>query len=475
MYRLRGGVPDPYCFLCPTCKDKPRVLIGDATSATIQAQYYDGAPITETDRNQPPVARGVEQQRAARCFCTKQLAPAPRRECRQLLARLSAHIYPEGRGSGSSGGKVAGQAGGRGGAGAGSGAAAGWTAVDARRLEELAGTYGAGPFVQAAHSACSQALGKESRRALGQLLASLASESPVISYLPSQAAAALAGCMAAEVPILSSEAWAVLIKEAQLVAGTLAALGGGEGLPVPAAAVGLLETLCGRTALSCEGPGVPAAASGGEPSCQSDECLRSGLCCGLPKLRSRPSYEADTGGSGEDNKPDCNHAFQGGRGKTGGVFTWFCEHGVCYGFYMIPKAEGRNEAFSFLTCYFAEAPRYVIYDFGCALQEYCLNRAPSFFKDTIFVVDRFHWMGHKSCAKSYSPSLFSELDRVNTSIAEQCNAELKKIRQITTRMNQVHFMLVTRFFLDAWNRKKIEESNKWALAGLQLPQQAACT
>ena len=107
---------------------------------------------------------------------------------------------------------------------------------------------------------------------------------------------------------------------------------------------------------------------------------------------------------------------------------------MCYGFYMIPKAEGRNEAFSFLTSYFQEAPRLVVYDFGCALQEYCLNRAPQFFKNTQFVVDKFHWSGHSSCARSYSPFLYSRLERVNTSIAEQCNAALKKIKGSITRM-----------------------------------------
>ena len=42
---------------------------------------------------------------------------------------------------------------------------------------------------------------------------------------------------------------------------------------------------------------------------------------------------------------------------------------VCYGFFIIDRAEGRNEAFSFLTKYFTEAPEYVVYDFACALQE----------------------------------------------------------------------------------------------------------
>ena len=40
------------------------------------------------------------------------------------------------------------------------------------------------------------------------------------------------------------------------------------------------------------------------------------------------------------------------------------------------------------------APSTVIYDFACSLHAYCLNRDPIFFKDTRFLVDRFHWGNH---------------------------------------------------------------------------------
>ena len=40
------------------------------------------------------------------------------------------------------------------------------------------------------------------------------------------------------------------------------------------------------------------------------------------------------------------------------------------------------------------APGVVIYDNGCNLHNYCLNRQPNFFKRTWFLVDRFHWPNH---------------------------------------------------------------------------------
>lgn len=42
------------------------------------------------------------------------------------------------------------------------------------------------------------------------------------------------------------------------------------------------------------------------------------------------------------------------------------------------------------------APKHVIYDNACKLQDYCLNRDPCFFQHTEFYVDRLHWDNHTS-------------------------------------------------------------------------------
>jgi hypothetical protein len=81
-------------------------------------------------------------------------------------------------------------------------------------------------------------------------------------------------------------------------------------------------------------------------------------------------------------------------GLTGGIMAAWCQHGVCLGFHCIPQGEGRNDVFSALYCYWETAPKYVIYDFACALAPYCMVREPTFFKDTIFLVDSFHAKGH---------------------------------------------------------------------------------
>lgn len=59
-------------------------------------------------------------------------------------------------------------------------------------------------------------------------------------------------------------------------------------------------------------------------------------------------------------------------------------------------SEGRNDPFSALRTYLKRPPKVVVYDFACALEEYCMNRDPIWFRDTKFVVDRFHWRNHYS-------------------------------------------------------------------------------
>ena len=129
-----------------------------------------------------------------------------------------------------------------------------------------------------------------------------------------------------------------------------------------------------------------------------DECIMTGVCCGLPQIRGRAVCDADL--RNEKAEPGCRHEFDGGGQRTGGVVTVFCPHGICYLISIIEKIEGRDELYSFLTCYLQVASRVIIYDFACALHEYCLNRLPDFFRYTLFIIDRLHWKNHKNCALS---------------------------------------------------------------------------
>jgi hypothetical protein len=63
-------------------------------------------------------------------------------------------------------------------------------------------------------------------------------------------------------------------------------------------------------------------------------------------------------------------------------------------------SEGRNDPFTVLRTYLKHPPKVIIYDFACALEEYCMNRDPTWFRNTKFVIDRFHWRNHTRYARA---------------------------------------------------------------------------
>jgi len=201
------------------------------------------------------------------------------------------------------------------------------------------------------------------------------------------------------------------------------------------------------------------------PSVVSGEYLDSGIISGLPRIRHRPSYQADfqeEGSKKDKPKPtkpmkECKHAFGDSCSRTGGIFTCMCEHGVAYASWVIKTSEGRNDPFTFLTCYLKQAPDIVVYDFACGLMEYCLNRAPDYFKYCRFVVDKFHERNHEGCSEALRMVQFyssGEVAPPNTQLCEQINKHMKRYKKTMQNMKQYGFMTLLRAVLEAWNVSK---------------------
>ena len=133
----------------------------------------------------------------------------------------------------------------------------------------------------------------------------------------------------------------------------------------------------------------------------------------------------------------------------------WCPHLICLGFHKMPKAEGRDDVFSALFCYFNIAPSVVIYDFACQLAPYCHNCEPEFFKDTLFVIDEMHAKGHSNCSQVCFLSNYmqtrSDLLPINSSAAECSNSSLNQIRKSVSYMNETNVILYTHTFLSVWN------------------------
>lgn len=189
--------------------------------------------------------------------------------------------------------------------------------------------------------------------------------------------------------------------------------------------------------------------------------------------RVRPFYEGrDTEGRSTDGieqgEQVCQKYYETYKKDklTGGLMALWCTHLVCIGSHKMSEAEGRDDLFSALLCYFDTAPSVVIYDFACQLAPYCRNREPEFFKDTLFVIDEMHAKGHSNCSQACFLSNYMQtrpdLLAVNSSAAECSNSGLNRIRKSVSYMNETNAILYTHTFLSVWNRRRERDFQKKA-------------
>ena len=125
---------------------------------------------------------------------------------------------------------------------------------------------------------------------------------------------------------------------------------------------------------------------------------------------------------------------------TPGIFTIYCPHGICYGFDVLRSCESPRHPFEIFTTRFDRPPAVIVYDNACHLHTYCLNREPKRFQTTRFVVDRFHWRGHKGCSLGYCMDQYTALHSLNSQVNEQANAGLQHIKGQLAYMSIDNFM-----------------------------------
>ena len=124
------------------------------------------------------------------------------------------------------------------------------------------------------------------------------------------------------------------------------------------------------------------------------------------------------------------------------TFTLLCRHGICCGFQVMESHKPPWHPFEILLCRFPTPLKMIIYDNGCKLHQYVLNREPVHFKNTVFLVDRFHWRGHVGCSSSYSLDGYTSLDvaSINSRVNEQANARLQRIKGHIAYMKPDNFV-----------------------------------
>ena len=141
---------------------------------------------------------------------------------------------------------------------------------------------------------------------------------------------------------------------------------------------------------------------------------------------------------------------------------------MCYGFQVMETCESPKHPFQIFRSRFPVAPKIIVYDNACKLHQYCLNREPHFFSETLFTVDRFHWRGHIGCSAGYSLDTYKDcfhIKDINSQVNEQANAGLQRIRGQLAYMNAENFMFTISLFLYL---KNIDMTRKLDLTQLTI-------
>ncbi|XP_066913987.1 uncharacterized protein [Clytia hemisphaerica] len=173
----------------------------------------------------------------------------------------------------------------------------------------------------------------------------------------------------------------------------------------------------------------------------------------LPIKRKRGTYHQDT--KSKKKKKECRKNYSGHPNLTSGIFTLYCQHGICYGYQVMHKEESPDTPFTIFKTRFPQGPKMVIYDNCCALHSYCLNRDPVFFKDTLFLIDRFHWKNHRACSFGYCLARYPSYKDVNSQINEQQNAATKRLKTQLSYMRPDNFVKHCDLFF--WYRNKLKK------------------
>lgn len=175
----------------------------------------------------------------------------------------------------------------------------------------------------------------------------------------------------------------------------------------------------------------------------------------MEMIHGHAKYVADATTAREvDN---CRKVAYGHPSLTPGIFTVYCPHGVCYSFEIMQRCESPKHPFNIFMSRFPVRLRTIVYDNGCKLHSYCLNREPALYKETRFFIDCFHWKGHVGCSKGYCLDEYksSEIRSLNSQMNEQANSGLQHIKGHLSYMKPHNFKFTLLLFLAICNKDEI--------------------
>lgn len=157
----------------------------------------------------------------------------------------------------------------------------------------------------------------------------------------------------------------------------------------------------------------------------------------------------------EEEPSKCSKIYKQQRTMGPGTLYFFCVvHQKCIGFVILDKPESLRIVTQVLLTRFSKLPEYMIYDNGCNLHDYIINRYPNELANSRIFVDGFHFNSHKNCAHSYDSGSYPDLMQdINTSLAEQKNSRYSEMKLTSPFLKLSTFMAKVRFTCLFYNTK----------------------
>lgn len=181
----------------------------------------------------------------------------------------------------------------------------------------------------------------------------------------------------------------------------------------------------------------------------NDNFMESGVWApDFPVIRPSP-FGQDKRSTGkrhqEAEPPSCIKNYSSHNVFSPGTFvvTCLCHHPKCVAVVTLKKSEGCRMPLNFIIERTARLPSTVVYDFACGTMRSALGISAELLRKTNFVIDRFHFRGHKACSLALHANSHASLTRRNTASQEQRNSLLRPLERTLRGASKKNFMNFT--------------------------------
>ena len=177
-------------------------------------------------------------------------------------------------------------------------------------------------------------------------------------------------------------------------------------------------------------------------SSKSNDFMETGTWApDFPIRRPAPSSTV-LGASVGQTEISCSKDFNTHTTFSPGTFGAYClcRHAKTVMVTFLKRPEGCRMPLNLIVERCARLPRYIIYDFACGTQKSALSLSAEISKHISFVIDPFHFPGHKTCSLAMHASNYSELRGLNLESQEQRNSKIKVMERTLRASRDVHYM-----------------------------------